>query len=341
SERTATARRPAEDFCGPAGCTACVARCPHGALSVHAGRVEVDARRCTGCGACVSACPAAAMSLGGVSVRAVEEELRALLARARGADPATGIVITCADAPEVPLGAGWLPLEVPSMAAVTLGWAAQVAAAGIAVRLAGCDDPRCADRAGEITRLWAAVASHGSAPRRPGPVPGVARYRPALTLREPAATVAALAALRVGAGPGAPWRVESPLAPVGDIRVDAAACSACGRCAAACSGGALAAGGTDGAVLTFDGSLCSACGACVAICPEAALSLRRVIDPAVPAQGRRVAALTPSGRNCSSCGEPIGAGLATGVVAARLAASHPLVAARLVEGDRCAQCRLR
>ena len=93
--------------------------------------------------------------------------------------------------------------------------------------------------------------------------------------------------------------------------------------------------------LSFDGALCSACGACVATCPEGVISLRRTIDSAGIDAGRRVVARTAAQRRCRSCGEPIGAGLALGPVAVRLAASHPQVAARLTGEDRCFDCALK
>jgi ferredoxin-type protein NapG len=49
---------------GAGGCTVCVERCPEpGAIAIEAGRVRVDAERCTGCGVCVYACPAPSRAL--------------------------------------------------------------------------------------------------------------------------------------------------------------------------------------------------------------------------------------------------------------------------------------
>ena len=38
------------------GCGCCVRSCPHGALSLGKGKVEVD-DKCIGCGICAKACP--------------------------------------------------------------------------------------------------------------------------------------------------------------------------------------------------------------------------------------------------------------------------------------------
>ena len=67
--------------------------------------------------------------------------------------------------------------------------------------------------------------------------------------------------------------------------VDAAACTGCGRCAARCPIGAIAAagGGGQGAVAAVDESVCLGCGVCVAACATGGLALapraRRVITP--------------------------------------------------------------
>ena len=166
--------------------------------------------------------------------------------------------------------------------------------------------------------------------------------------------LSALSALRSAASSGADsgdrreprtgkaWRIDSPAASLGDIRIDETGCSACGRCALGCPTGALAAESAPSGDLTlgFDGSQCSACGSCVATCPEGVISLRRTIDSSDIDAGRRVVARTVAQRRCRSCGEPIGAGLALGPVAVRLAASHPQVAARLTGEDRCFDCIL-
>lgn len=44
-------------------CDACVAVCPHTAISIVESELIVDLKRCQGCGDCVLLCPAGALSL--------------------------------------------------------------------------------------------------------------------------------------------------------------------------------------------------------------------------------------------------------------------------------------
>ncbi len=371
------ARRPvatwAEGRCRGQHCRACIERCPTGAVSFGRGRVRVEIGKCTGCGACVSTCPTGALSLGGLSVESLAAEVRLLLSEARRESLRYGVAIVCKDArTPVPLGRGWLPLEVPSLEMVTVGWLLQLYVTGAEVNLISCEIESCAARSEALTSFcvdlvqgatseWDGEARGGGAAAGAilvGPRPlSEPEQSATVTFREPDATAGALRRLSVmswadaGALPSGRMkptgpenrRIESPLSPVGEVSIDALRCSACSRCVRACPTGALAVGdpGGPGIALTFDGMLCSACGACVAICPERAVSLRRVVDPSRLGSGRNVVAATATGRRlCQSCGHPIGAGLEIGPIAARLAESHPEIADRLTHETRCADCLL-
>ncbi len=363
--------------CDSRACAACVESCPVGALSLRGGAVHVDADACTGCGACLSRCPA--MTLGSLSRRSFEAEAQVLVEQSHRAGSRFGVVITCSGAAPIALGQGWLPLAVPSLETVTIGWPLQIAAAGLPVALVDCGEPSCADRrrdlADLLTSLRAAVGSwpngtalpQVAAPRRDAlarhsvaghAVGGDAVAKPPwpdrLSFAEPGATLGALSAMRPGSGAGKdfasgdgtgpaarPWRVESALAPTGAVDIDAARCSACGLCVCECPTGALAGEHEPGHLtLSFDGSLCFACGACASICPNSAVVLRRRIDSSLLDPRRQAVARVPTGALCRTCGGPIGAGLAVDVVAGRLAASHPAIADRLRRADQCADCLL-
>ena len=361
------------------GCQVCASACPHGAMRVTGSGVAVDPETCTGCGACLPACRVGAMSLSGLSIRAFEAAAGVLAAETQRPGPGQvrGVAIVCERAAaQVPVGADWLPLEVPSLEMASAGWPLQLLSAGIAVAIVGCDDDACARHGRELDSLCAALAGEAAPgwqrvtgqftgwepanPCRTGRVP--AGTAAPLQLREPAATAGALSALFSRARPatgtpgtaaaltspppgtadGKQWRLEALAAPLGEITVDSARCSACSNCARACPTGALMAAYPDGAalVLSVDASQCSACGACVSSCPESAMSLRRVLDPVSLTAGRRTVGEIVAGGHCESCGRPLAGGLASGIIGLRLATSHPDIAARLQHERRCTDCLL-
>jgi ferredoxin len=379
------ARRPVASWlmdrcdCGGAN-SACVDACPDGALSLVGRRVSVDQDLCTGCGACMGTCRSGAMSLCGLTIGMLEAEANSLVKDALGLEVRPGVAIVCANATmNAPLGGDWLPLEVPSLEMVGVGWLLQIIAAGVSVRLVGCDDDRCGVRGRNIVRLGSALANE-AAPGRCGE----ARYdvegnlacseiklvrfssianqcTVVIEFAEPEATVKALSVLGATRGiqgndapalsvhgepphprQSRPWRIESDLSPLGEITVDGTRCSACGCCTSACRTGALAAGETQPStfVLTLDLAACSACGVCVSSCPENAISLRHVIDSSRFGAGRHSVVEIASNTRCTSCGRVLVDGLATSIIGGRLAASHPKLAERLLHEVQCVDCLL-
>ena len=350
------ARRPvaawAMERCGGQGPSRpCVAACPHGALCLDGSAILVDPAACTGCGTCVRVCGSGAMALSGASVGELEAAALVVLDEARRLR--LGVAVACSAAgAELAVGGEWLPLEVPSLEMVTAGWVLELVAAGVSVTLIACEDGACASRGRDLmgfcgTLLGEAAPQQRSLLVRPGarpagPAPGGdGEGGPGVVeLREPRATVAALTALAPGGG-GA-WRLESPLAPLGEVSVDRARCSGCGCCATACPTGALGANpGEDGALsLTFAASQCHGCGACVGSCPEGAVSLRRAVSSSSLVAGLRVLVEVAGPGCCAVCGKPLAGRLVAQAVAARLATSHPEIAGRLKAADRCADCLL-
>ena len=356
----------------------CTEVCPHGALAVVASRVGVDAARCTGCGACVRACRSGAMTLNGASMEELEAEANCLSQDARKLG--LGIAVVCAEA-EVGSYAGgsWLPLEVPSLEMVTVGWVLQVLAAGVPVAIAGCEKRACAARAvatsqfasallGKVAPELAHLVSGPESLRRtsrregrtlplyPSTVPRPPSHFLQIRLSEPEATVLAVRQLtsdrpldRQLDGAGAKsWRLESPVAPLGDVEVDIGRCSGCQCCTEACPSSALSVGGGGATArgLIFDPSACSGCAACAKGCPERAISVARAVSSAVLTGRKRVIARIsgpaparmPAAELCRLCGGPLPSSSVTGAVADRLAVSHPEVASRLRARDRCEHC---
>jgi ferredoxin len=370
-----------ENRCGDGvTCRTCIDTCPIGALNLVGNQVSVDEVLCTGCGVCVSACRSGAMSLGGVPLNAFEAEANVLVKGSPGLSSRPGVAIVCADADcEIPLGGAWLPLKVPALEMVSIGWLLQILAAGTSVRLVGCDDVRCVTRGREITNLCIALVQEAapawncqlvmSVDRDPEQsVPDlmciaspVKNSDLTIQFHEPEATMAALSTMGSANGSGAnatpaysafvetvvsnesePWSIESVLLPLGEVTVNESRCSACGRCALACSTGALALGDTKTAsfVLTLDPGACSACGACVSSCPEGAINLRHAIDSSRLTSRRRTVVEIANNTKCASCGGALASGLAPPIIAKRLAVSHPLLAERLRTEVKCADCLL-
>jgi ferredoxin len=44
------------------GCGACIAVCPHSAISLKNGKAEIDQKKCKKCYACIDICPVKAIS---------------------------------------------------------------------------------------------------------------------------------------------------------------------------------------------------------------------------------------------------------------------------------------
>jgi ferredoxin len=351
------ARRPvaawaAERCAGQGPSRPCVAACPHGALSVAGTAISVDPAACTGCGACVRVCRPGAMALSGASVGELEAAALVIVQEARRLG--LGVAIACSAAgAELAVGGEWLPLEVPSLEMVTAGWVLKLVAAGVSVTLIACEDGACAGRGRDLMGFCGNLLDEAAPQERsllvrpcarpPNPAPAVdGEDSPGVVeLREPRATVAALTALMPEGN--ATWRLESPLAPLGEVTVDPTCCSGCRCCAKACPTGALGANqAEDGALaLTFAMSQCHGCGACVGSCPEGAVSLRRAVSSSSLVAERRVLAEVAGGGCCAVCGKPLAGGLVAQAVAAHLATSHPQIAGRLKAADRCADCLLR
>jgi Fe-S-cluster-containing hydrogenase component 2 len=354
----------------------CTEVCVYAALSVAGSRVCVDADLCTGCGACLSACRSGAMELNGTSLSGLEAAAR-ILAQA-GARQGLGLAIVCSNAAgRLLVGGCWLPLEVPSLEMVTAGWVMQLVAAGVGVTLIGCSERACAERGRELAHFTASVlelvapclsclvvasehVSRTEVEALARLAPKGERRRAAIVFVEPEATTRALSSLAsVGSNVAPPpspgssnafagvrqtaergWRVGSPVAPLGEIVLDAACCSGCACCASVCPTGALAKSSNSEPTpeLTFDASLCPACGACVAACPEGALSLARALGWSALAAGRRPVAQLARQVNCRSCGRALAGQFMSSVVADKLALSHPQIAKRLRAEGLCAEC---
>jgi len=348
------ARRPVAvwrpNHCGPAArCAACVLACPYGALTRSDGHIVVRSERCTGCGICVAACSRHAFVLNGAALDASGAAVAQLVDAANDI-PGAGVAVVCEQAPEPPLvGDRWLAMRVPSLEMVSSGWLLQLASAGVAVRLVGCDDAACRQRGRALEQftadLWEALAAAGISPGA-GPTPphrssarGPASPVLEIELSEPEATVGALESIGALRADRAHWRAAGPGCALGHVDIDPNGCSGCEACVAVCPTSALQSGRDEhGSLrLTFDPRRCTACGACVNSCPESVVTLQRQADGVMLAAGRRVVA-TVSTAACSACGAPLLAGLSPAVMRRRLGADHPAMSG--ATAGLCAACRL-
>jgi ferredoxin len=130
-------------------------------------------------------------------------------------------------------------------------------------------------------------------------------------------------------------------APFGTIEIDAAGCTLCLSCVAACPTGALG-DGSDRPLLRFTEDACVQCGLCKATCPEKVITLRPQIDfRAATARSRVLKEEEPF--LCIRCSKPFGVKSTIERVTQKLAGQHWMYAQnskRLDALKMCEDCRV-
>ena len=357
---------------GIVGCRRCLDLCPTGAIEPAGNHVAIDANICAGCGQCAATCPTGAAAYALPPADVLMRKLRRLLTAYRDAGGARpilllhdeehgGALIDALARHADGLPANVLPLVVNEVTQVGLEIIAAAFAYGTsALRFLLRAKPRH-DPLGLTTTLalaepiltalgfgsvatietddpdalgaaLAAIEAHGSSPRPASFSPiGPKREVMQITLRElyhAAPTPTDVVALPAGA-------------PFGAVEIDAAGCTLCLSCVAACPTGALG-DDPERPLLRFSESICVQCGLCKATCPEKVISLKPQLDlRAATAMSRVLKEEEPF--RCIRCGTPFGVKSTIERVIGKLAGQHwmyPQGSKRLDVLRMCENCRV-
>lgn len=285
---------------GLAGCTRCLDTCPAQSIQSMGDGVEADPHLCQGAGACTAVCPTGAIRYGIPEPEQTLALLRERLAQVPGSGVHTACVVIHEPGRPAGVAAGrgpgpahWVSVEVPELPAAGLEvWLAALAyGAAQVVLLAPLEmlpsTRRLLDEQVETGRRI--LEGLGYEPRRLRILdadtdlsahllgePSYPTIRPAsfAPLSEKRTTLwLAVDHLHAQApSPGEPQALL-PGAPMGEVRVDASACTLCMGCTTVCPKGALRRGEQDLPELKFVESLCVQCGLCARACPEDAIRL--------------------------------------------------------------------
>jgi len=354
------------------GCRRCLDLCPTGAIEPAGDHVVIDANVCAGCGQCAAICPTGAAAYALPPVDALMRKLRTLLNIYRetgGSHPILlfhddehgGVLIEALARHGDGLPANVLPLVVNEVTQVGIETIAAAFAYGAsAVRLLLRERPRhdvaglsktielakpilaalgfgsvaaiATDDPDVLSAALAAIDAHVASPRPANFLPiGPKREVMQHALRE-----------LHGAAPTPVSVIALPQdAPFGSVDVDAAGCTLCLACVAACPTGALG-DDPERPLLRFTEDACVQCGLCKATCPEKVITLKPQLDfRAATAMSRVLKEEEPF--HCIRCGKPFGVKSTIERVMEKLAGQHWMYAygsARLDVLKMCEDCRV-
>lgn len=351
---------------GQPACSRCLDLCPTGAIVPAGDHVSVDPLICAGCGACTAACPSGAVSYDTPAVAHVFSRLAAAARAWREAgggavrllvhDPEHGAeMIALAARFGRGLPADVVPFDSPALA--SFGHAEMLAAFGtgfsaIDILTGPTADLAAIEAQAELANaLLSGLGVEGARVRVIGPAdpdglsdllfavdPVGLDHQPILPIggrRE----VVRLAARAMGGGDGV---VDLPDgAPYGTVVVDTDACTLCLSCAGLCPPGALG-DNPDKPQLIFQEDACLQCGLCVSVCPEDAIALRPRLNLSAQALSQRVLH-EEEPYSCIECGAPFGIKSTVERIVEKLSGVHPMYTlsdnARLIR--MCDDCRVR
>ncbi|MDA5557502.1 4Fe-4S binding protein [Shimia sp. MMG029] len=343
-------------------CTKCLDACPTSAIHPAGDHVDIDPNICAGCGACAALCPSGAITYDDPPTSALFARINALAEAYRsagGSAPRLLVHDRSFGAEMIALAARFdrgLPADVIPMDLERVsGFGHAEMLASLASGFASVDilASPTTDRSALGTELSLAQALCGKSgvlrllePQEPTALCDMLySASPAMEVETPILPlgnrrqVTRLAAKALQPALDAPITLPEH-APYGAVLVDKGACTLCLSCASLCPAGALG-DNPDKPQLRFQEDACLQCGLCANVCPENAIFLVPQFDTSDAALTQQVVH-EEEPFECVECGTPFGVKSTIERIMDKLAGKHAMFAtsdaARMIQ--MCDDCRV-